>query len=430
MSVRACRRLGARASVLVVAVAASALVVRAPARAGAVGDQFGGYAGAGAGTAIAVIPSIPSFTVVAAPIQANISLASASLSTGGRAFARASTAYPGDLVAGLGPLLEVAGFPIALPAYPIVAESHEYDGDRANEPLPGVSMDANSRAERSTATSITRTADIPAALSFGSARTVSTSTITATSLQSTTTSTVTDVSLAAGAVTIRSIQTVATAVTDGVRGATDGRATVSGLQVGGMAAAVDDQGVHALGQSAPGVDPNAQIAQVLQASGVTMRLLPSSTSPKGPNASRSTGGLMVQLPLPSPGPPVPSGGSVTILLGQTDASVAASPGVAFDLGGLSLAPPAPAEVPPASTTPNLAALVGTSGAAGSPAPVAGGTPALATPTAVSEPVRPVSYRFGGVPLPLALGLLLLVVPGVRAVRRYMFRLYGLGSSPR
>ena len=127
----------------------------------------------------------------------------------------------------------------------------------------------------------------------------------------------------------------------------------------------------------------------------------------------------------------PSGATLTVLFGQTSASVAASPGLAVDIGALGPALPAVVAVPPASTTPNLGALVGTpgAGAAVSPTPVAANAPALATPSAVSEPIRPVAYRFDGVPLPLALGFLLLVVPGVRAVRRYMFHLYGLGSSP-
>ena len=73
------------------------------------------------GTAFSAFPSVPALLPVDVPVEATVSLATATLSSGGQGFGRASTFFPGTLVAGLRPLLETgAGVEVPVPDYPIV----------------------------------------------------------------------------------------------------------------------------------------------------------------------------------------------------------------------------------------------------------------------------------------------------------------------
>ena len=403
-----------------------------PARAAA--ERFSGYQGITGGTAISLIPSVPSLTVVAAPLQGNLALAYATLHTGGQGFARASTFYPGELVAGLGPLLGQVGLPVALPDYPVEANSREVDGERTNDPAPGIHMQAKGGAEESTAVSEVKAAGVPIALSVGSARTTSIATITSDTLKTTTVASASDIGLASGLVKIRSVQSTATALTDATRGGTSGGLEISGLEIGGMPATVDQNGVHVGPSSTPLGNPSAQVASLLSGAGVTMRVLESSSGPPGANATRTTGGLLVELPLPAAGP-LPPGGRLAIIIGQTTASVLASP--ALDYTG-EVPPPSPEN--PALIIGSAARLPGPALSSGNLAPI-DQTPAtnpgqsLPRPArAASDPVatgfeapQAVAYSFGGVPIPGALFLLLLCIPGIRRVRRYVERLFELSA---
>ena len=71
------------------------------------------------------------------PLEATLALATATLSSGGQGFGRASTFFPGTLTTGVRPLIETAaGTRLPLPDYPIVVEAREFDEAKHTE-VPG-----------------------------------------------------------------------------------------------------------------------------------------------------------------------------------------------------------------------------------------------------------------------------------------------------
>src|SRR5690606_7779614 len=112
----------------------------APSQAQDVADELVGYDAVATGTALTAFPTVPALLPVDAPVEATFSLATATLSSGGQGFGRASTFFPGTPIVGIRPLVEVAsGQRLPIPDYPIVVESREFEPAKHNE-QPGVTM--------------------------------------------------------------------------------------------------------------------------------------------------------------------------------------------------------------------------------------------------------------------------------------------------
>lgn len=385
--------------------------------AGAVGEELGGWNAAAAASAYTVFPAIPTLIPYDAPVEATVSLTQATLSTGGAGFGRASTVWPGVL-AGLAPLMKLLA-PDAppLPDYPIVVESRDFEDPKRTEQA-GMVMSSDVTPERAVVEAVAASHGAEGLFTIGGASSISTSTAGASSVTAESTARVTDIALAAGQVTIDEVATRSTATSDGVHGSCDGDARVSGLMIGGVPATVDDSGVHAADQNAElPVDPNGVIAGVLGATGVQLRVIGGIGECDGPIASRSTGGLLISMPLPAGGP-VPPGGTLNLIIGSSAVAVEAVPAPSF----VAVIPPA--DLPPVVPVgaPTSPSSIG--------APVAlpsipAGEGTLFSPI---DDDRPAAYEFGGVPASMVVGALLLAFPATRRVRRYAERVIALAGT--
>lgn len=414
--------------------------VPAAPRALAVGEQFEGYQTNAIGSAYTVFPVLPTLIPYDASVEATVSLTQATLSTGGSGFGKASTFWPG-VFAGIGPLMKLACPECPpLPDYPIVVESREFeDPKESNE--GGVVMRTDASAERSVAEAIASDMGVKGVYAVGSARTISSSVLEASTLTATSRATISGITFAAGAISIDSVETLASAATDTKNATCAGEAKVSGLVIGGQKAIVDKDGVRAAKNEdpvIPGADPNTVIAATLKASGVTMRVVDGVEKCDSPtDVNRSSGGLLVQMPIPSPGAGIPPGSTMNVIFGSTFAAVAATAAtgaeepefVPGDLGGAAPGTPileeAVPRVPGPATGGGFTDPVDTS--AGEAPPAATGGDETAGVFAADDVGAESPYEFGGVPAPLVVGLLLAGVLGVRRICRFMERLFAIGA---
>lgn len=397
------------------ALLASASISGAPAWAAA-GEQFGGYQASGSGSGFTAAPVLPAVLPLETPFEGTLSLAMSSLSTGGRGFGRASTVWPGTLAAGVRPLIEIgSGQRVPIPDYPIVVEQKEYEDAKQSE-VPGTTMSTDVKPERAVARASDGGFVIPAVIAVGSITTVSEAVLEAKTVTSVVTSTINGVDIGAGILHIDSIESKSIATTDAASATCGGGVMITGASVQGTPVTIDRTGVHAQDRAViPGAEPTAPAAAVLAASGIEVRTLDSFDGCQGSSASRSTGGLLVSLPLPAV-PPLPPGGKFNVVLGSTTAAASASPPYRSEPLG------------PRSTSPTASQIITR---APGPGIVAAPSPTTAQEqkalprqdATVAAATKPIGYSFSGVPAQLVLGLSLMALPGARRVRRYMQRLF-------
>jgi hypothetical protein len=360
---------------------------------------FVGYQSQATGTALSAFPTLPALLPVEVPFEATLSLATATLSSGGEGFGRASTFFPGTLAAGLRPLLSTAGVPLPIPDYPVVVESREYEGAKHAD-LPGITMTTDVDADGSTAVAGVGAIGIPGILGVRSIHTESSGKLEVGRITATSTTRIQGLEL--GALSIQSLVSVASVSSDGATSTCSGGVTITGAMVSGTPVTIDSSGITGL---------NPVLAQVLAATGLTARLLEGADGCTSAIGSRTTAGLLVTVPVPE-GAVIPVGGGLTLVLGSTAASA----------GGSTLDPDAPVDV---AAPPDFGDAV-----TRLPGPLTGGgflvpatpTPSGATPRAVVPrgfPIEDAAYRFDGVPASLVVGLLLLALAGSVRLRRYM-----------
>ena len=408
----------------------------------AVGEQFEGYQANAIGSAYTVFPVFPTLIPYDASVEATVGLTQATLSTGGSGFAKASTLWPG-VFAGLGPLAKLlcADCP-EIPAYPVVVESRDFEEPKQSEE-PGLVMKADAKGgERAEAETVTAGQGTEGVFEVGSARTVSSALMETSKLTATSRAVISDITMAAGQIKIGSVETVSTASTDTKTAACSGAAEVNDVTIAGQRAIVDKDGVRSAEEDKPlipGADPNTVIAATLQAAGVTMRVIDGVEKCDTPtDASRSSGGLLIQMPVPSPGTGIPPGSTLNIILGSTSATTAAT--AATSVPEAEFVPGDTGAVPPG--TPILEEAV-----ARVPGPVSGGgfTDPVDTGAGEAPPAGDGAgdesagvfgaeaagsespYEFGGIPAPLVIGLLLGGVIGVQRICRFMERLFAIGA---
>ncbi|MFZ6002924.1 MAG: hypothetical protein ACOYXM_03235 [Actinomycetota bacterium] len=418
-------RLG-RALRLVAPLVVLATIPAGPSRADDSGESLLGYEAAATGAAFTASPRIPALLPVEAPFEATVSLATATLSSGGQGFGRASTFFPGTPIAGIRPLIEIAGGPrLPTPDYPLVVESREFE-DPKRDDHPGITMSSDVDPDRALVIADAGGLAVEAMVTIASARTVSTALVDGNTVSSSTTSTITGVDIA-GAISIGSIVSTASVVSDARSAVCKGDVTLADVSVGGQPATIDDAGLHIGDQPAvPGPGSGQPVGDALAPSGIEVRTLGGAETCDGASGNRQTGGLLVSIPLPEAGS-VPPGGRFDIILASTAASAAASTQPAFEL-------------PPIDTPPVFGDVV-----TRLPGPIVGGGPtpvsAAGGGTEPRQRVEPptssagsidarelAAYTFEGVPMTLLLGLGYLTLPGARRVRRYMARVTALLDS--
>ena len=382
------------------------------------GEAFVGYSATASGTSLSAFPTIPALLPVDVPLEATVGLATATISSGGQGFARASTFFPGTLTAGLRPLIEqAAGVRLPLPDYPVVVEAREFEEAKRSE-VPGVTMTADVDPGRAVATADAGALGLQAVLGVRSMRTESRTVLDGSTITATSTSTLEGIDLV-GALTIGSLVSESSVSSDGTTSTCRGRVTITGASVGGTPVEIDDAGVRVQGGDVvPGLGLGSLVERTLSGLGLRVQALGGLDACEGSFGSRTTSGLLVRLPLPAMGS-IPAGGGVTVVLGSTSASA----------GGSALPPEEP---PPVDAPPTLGDVV-----TRAPGPLTGGAvlPPVSVPTAGGSdaastfPTEAVAYDFDGLPLSLVAGLALLVVVASGRVRRYMDHLIAMVGPP-
>jgi hypothetical protein len=382
---------------------------------------FVGYQAAATGEALSAFPTLPALLPVKVPFEATISLATATLSSGGQGFARASTFYPGSLAAGLRPLLETAaGVRVPLPDYPLVVETREFEPAKHAE-VPGITMTADAVPTRAAAAADTGALDLPAVVSVHVLRTDSTTTLTDGAITATSTTTVQGLSIA-GTVSIGSIVSTASVTSDGTRSRCSGGVAIHDVTVAGTKATLDDAGLHVNGKATvPGLGLGTLVSSVLEKSGITALVLGGADACTTANGSRTTSGVLLSLPLPALGP-VPAGGGLSLVVGSTSATAG---GATLDAGSSTTGGDTSGGTVPFAPDAFGSGAGGPfpSGDAGlSLAPVAAGP---ARSPGLSPAPAAAAFAYDGVPLSLLVGLVLLALAAAPRLRRYMDRIVGL-----
>lgn len=368
-------------------------------------------------------------------VQAKTAHTFSSLDTGANGLALASTQWPGELAGNAGGLAQVFGAPeeSAVLNYPVRAEASTVGPAESSQ--PGMIARVQGPLAEAIATSGGFDGGGSEFLSFGDARTVSRSELVDGVLVVTATAVVTDIDIG-GAITIDSVETVAIARSDGTGGSREGRAVVSGLEIAGQPARVDEDGVHAGDDGSD--NPADAVSQVVidqvlsnfeQAFQVRMFMSAPRERDDGAIQEYRSGSLVIDLVAGDP--QAGQGGDGTLAIGGSNAYAQATAGTPFSAtpaaapASVATDDAAPPPDPPAA--PELFEPSPVVDSIASPAPVATSDPSgfeTAAP-AVLESI-PIVDRFSGLGFTMPLFLL---VGGLLAGRG-LIRFHTAVSRPR
>lgn len=312
--------------------------------------------------------------------ETEVPLAQVSLTSGPVGYALSSLAWPGALAANAGTLLVLAGAPVppdqaATLNYPVRAETRTGGPPSVtNSSVPGVVMSASVAERRSASQAVLDAAAAAPTLTLGRTTVAASADLGSTSVVATASATVSDLSLADGAVRLRSLVSTATARSDGRRASADGETVVSGLEVAGVPVVVDEQGVTVDTTVVP-PDPTlaATVESTLAQLGMTVLLSAPSQRLDGGAVSHDAGSLIVLWKPPG------TSSDITVVLGGARVTASAVPADG------SVVPPAAPEPPAAPGTPpsGTGSTLPPPDLAGAPVP----TP-VDVPGAVAPPVGP------------------------------------------
>lgn len=354
-----------------------------------------------------------------------------SLDTGANGRALASSLWPGEFTGNLGSLLQVFGAPEEAGAlnYPIRAEASTAGPAEASQ--PGMSARVEGPLAEATASSDGYDGDGSEFLTFGDIASVSRSELIEGTVVVTATAVVTDIDIGGGAITIESVKTTAIARTDGTTGTSEGTAVVSGVEIGGQPARVDENGIRA--GDGTSENPANAVAQTViddvlsnfaDAFQVEIYVSKPLHTDAGSIQEYRSGSLIVKLGL---GDPQGDGGDGVIAIGGSNAYAQATSGLPFTATPLPPATAAPFESSPAATP------LDTSGATSGPV-FSDGTPTTAPAvdtapdeiaTAPALETVPIVDRFSG----LGFGTPLIVLLGGLLVGRGLQRFHAAVNQP-
>lgn len=322
-------------------------------------------------------------------------------------YALSAVVWPGTLAGNLGTLLIVAGEgqvpqEATILNSPVRAEARTGDEPQTNTDYPGAKMTASADPAEVTATAeVAQSAALPIG-TFGNSASRSRTALTGVaSAVSEAASSVQDVSLAGGVVKIGSVRSTATATTDGVTAKVEGRTTVTGMTIANVPVVVDQDGVRVADQSNPlNKTLSEAVNTAIKNAGMTIAISQPTTTGEGANLTYSAGSLVFFWQQSETA-------SMSAVFGGASVTVAASPGLDFDLGDIAV-PSFPvsegfAAPPPADSSFDLGSAPSVSGELPVDAPVAE-SPAT---EAVAEPAlaRRSFELFDGLsPAVVALGL--------------------------
>lgn len=255
--------------------------------------DLGGFRGSAASSGLHVLYTPKGLLPTGAPVDLGSPDTLATITTGPVTFARAATAYPGDLLANPDALLSQASgqYPTGtIPQWPFRVSASSAVGEPIAEqsPAPGLNSRAEARDDGSRAIASMPGLEAPAIATIGSV--VSESTSTSDGATVTTRAKVRAQGFdLLGLVKIDSIVTDLTGVSDAVEAKFTGLTTVTGATVLGRKVTIDSDGIKARAKNAP--DLNAILARV----GIKITVADVITSKAGSAGLREASGLRVDL---------------------------------------------------------------------------------------------------------------------------------------
>jgi hypothetical protein len=433
------RRLWIASGLALISVSATGWLLEPPARADTVpGSGLGSYELA---ASAAGLQSTYSSAGSSSPTaEGEVPDAQAQLQSGPFGEGLSSLAWPGPIAANAGTTAVVLNAPVP-PQYaddlndPVRAQAETGRGPSSvtNTAYPGTTMSAQATDRDVAAEADVGSSISPAGgFSTGPVKAASEVSLTGSSLvRVSATSEVQNITLAGGLITIKAVSSTAQATTDGVSPQASGTTVVAGLSVDGVAATVDQDGVHLASASSP-AGPAAVVAAAaaLSQAGLVFYAGRPLTTRSGGAISYTSASLMALWT------PSSSSGTFSVTFGGLTVSADATPGTgstfttgagAFPLAGASsgrASVPIPATGAGTATTPSVAAAP--SIPAGGTAPPATSSPAAAPrlggpPAAASNPpVDLPAQSLGAVSRPLSAGWLVLALIGALAI--------GIGST--
>ncbi|MCU1450300.1 MAG: hypothetical protein JWP02_2470 [Acidimicrobiales bacterium] len=347
--------------------------------------------------------------------------------TGPVGYALSAIAWPGALAANAGSLAVVLTDGKLPPGNegtlrtindPVRAEARSAGPtDVSYNQVPGVTMSSHVDGNGATSVASVQGAEVPSAATFGNVTTKSETKRDATTASAFANSTLAHLSFAGGLLTMQSLESKATASSDGAKGAGGGTTLASGVKVQGQPATIDETGVHVGSSSAPANDAANQIAQqALSQAGFRVVVTKPTVKLSGASAEVTAGALVVLWSQ--------QGNTVAFTFGATTAKVDAQPG--FDAttaqgpvdtsGALPTGDGGASSTPGSAGTPDAQALGTTSGAP--PVPSGTGLRGGSSASVASGTLAAVDFGTGNPAWLVVLGLLAAAAAGTR-MRRLM-----------
>lgn len=357
-------------------------------------------------------------------VQSKTAHTFSSLDTGENGLALSSSQWPGEFAGNAGSLLQVFGAPEEAGAlnYPVRAEASTAGPSESSE------LGMTARVEGPMAEAIAESGDFDGEgsdfLTYGDARATSRSELRDGTLVVTATSTVTDIEIG-GIITIDSVETVAIARSDGKAGANEGSTSVSGVEIAGQPARVDEHGVHAGdGTNENPADAVAQtviddvLSNFAQAFQVELYLSKPRATDQGNIQEYRSGALVMRIVAGDPS--AGQGGDGVVAIGGSNAYAQATSGVPFTATPLPPVTAAPFDSTGSDPAPDFS-----NGFETTPAPTSSASPSTTAADGPQElatgPVLetvPIVDRFSGLGFAMPFFVLLGGFIGGRGLQRF------------
>jgi hypothetical protein len=419
------------------------------------GENLGGYDSLSSAMAFSFRPFLPALISTGdVPFEGTVAVANSRVKSGGISLGHGALVYPGSGAANLGPILGVAfGQPeigALIPSWPFEVSATQSTGEVSAGPAPALSFSATGYPDRGGGDVRIGEVHVPGLVHIEHIASTTTSVVTDGSVTSTARVVLQGVSLLGGHVKAESIRSTSLTSSIGSAASSSGDVDIIGLTIGGINVSVTDDGFQvdglpasaeqapgAGGEPFPGQSPEDAVNAVLESLGARITLFKSITNVRGGRAERMQPGVVISLDNPVGGTgPIPAG-RFDIFLGATSASALAT--LPFSAG-------VPDVVPGVTTADD-------STGGGSPSISIGGGPEVGgeTLTGVGEELtgaaggalgaaqgglgdavpRRSDYHFGGLPIGMVIGLLLVAFLLARYIRNFFKGLMpgGSGVSP-
>jgi hypothetical protein len=223
-------------------------------------------------------------------VEADPAYSEADLSTGPAARGLGAVLWPGGLL-GEGVGTATNG---AVPGYPLKAEGRYPDNPHEEVKQDnGAFMRGSALGLDVLGTAKMNPADVPGTLDVGVVASTSTATVKDGVASGKAVSRVADVSLLIDTIKVREVSTTVTVESNGKKATSTGSTVVSGLEIGGVGYAVDENGAHPVGPVSNGTGPLPALPDPAKALGISISAIRQVATKTSDTATRDAGGLQI-----------------------------------------------------------------------------------------------------------------------------------------